>query len=506
MVKLIELETQQFPAKNQTDLSLVHKSLSEIQAKTEPFDFLLVDLSNSNLDKSSLLDWTPTRKILYIHGSDEDRLFFNQLGHFDLSQQFQQLSAEDFLDFIAKAFFQGQKAGEINPSEFALIPSSFPAFLERNGRYEMIFHGNFGDKFTEALYWSNHIERYWGKSFALPISGLEAGITYEFYADIEVAGNAQYELIFSFFGADESFQERKFTTNEFTLVVPETTFKDALQLSLHLKGEGTVRLGKINFRKSRYGFGTFLPGDSRKLLANGEEILSHFVPGKDNRYLVVSFTGYLNQLPKYEYLSLTRFDFPCLFFQDARTRGGVFQLGKQLNKEYVEAIEARIQEVLDKLGLKRENLIVNGYSMGSFPSLYYGAKFGAGHIIASKPLISLGTMSADKDLIWSMDGWFLSARHYLMEGARKEDTPILDNLLIERLKESDLSKSKFHLFTMNQDEYDGRSLPMLLELINKSGAKLQHVASDGKHADKIPEMQGFIINVLRILKEENHES
>ena len=81
---------------------------------------------------------------------------------------------------------------------------------------------------------------------------------------------------------------------------------------------------------------------------------------------------------------------PFLLFSDPRLEGGAFYLGSD---ELEGKLKATIQYYLDYLGLTSKELILSGLSMGTFPSLYYGAAFEPHAVILGKPLANLGTIA-----------------------------------------------------------------------------------------------------------------
>ncbi len=61
-------------------------------------------------------------------------------------------------------------------------------------------------------------------------------------------------------------------------------------------------------------------------------------------------------------------------------------------EELENSIKDTIQHYLDYLGFDNSQLILSGMSMGTFPSMYYGADFEPHAIIIGKPLANVGTI------------------------------------------------------------------------------------------------------------------
>jgi accessory secretory protein Asp2 len=486
-----DMHIQNFP-------NVTKATMEQLKTQAVTYNYLLVDLLQNDAD--DLIEVANPRTILFFNGESSQKETCIYWGGFDLSEQYERLPKEELIAFIEKYFFLGQVGRGIIPNELAKIPPTLPVKTTRNGRYEVIFEGDFGQDYTESIYWGAHSDPYWFTYNQWAAQGFEPGESYDVYLEIQKEGTVEFELMITFFQDETSFKNFRMTTTQSNVHFPKEFNKGFPQVSLYIKGQGKLVLEKIKFRKSRNGFGTFLPGDERIELPNGEEILSYYIPGKDKRRLLVSFSGYLNGIPKFEFMNLSKFEFPLLLFQDGRASGGVFQLGRNFNPEYEATIEDIIEEKLTDLGLQKSDLIINGYSMGTYPALYYGAKFAAKDILISKPLINIGTMTGNRAIFSNETNWFLTARYYLAGRILDKDTPKLNAHLWRRLVKSKLNQTNFHFFTMNQDEYDGSSLPMLLESLKEKQALIYRVENEGTHTQKIPEMITFIEEKLQLIK------
>ena len=58
-----------------------------------------------------------------------------------------------------------------------------------------------------------------------------------------------------------------------------------------------------------------------------------------------------------------------------------------------------IQNALDFLGFKHDELILSGLSMGSFGALYYAAQLEPAAVVVGKPLLNIGTIADNMKLL-----------------------------------------------------------------------------------------------------------
>jgi accessory secretory protein Asp2 len=154
-----------------------------------------------------------------------------------------------------------------------------------------------------------------------------------------------------------------------------------------------------------------------------------------------------------------------------------------------------------KIGSK--DVILGGYSMGSYPAMYYAADIQPGAVIAAKPIVNLGSFSEKMDFPHHFNtDWPLDMRHYLVGRMDKADTEPLNNKFWKRFKQADWSKIDVSLFTLDMDEYDGESLPQLLAAFRDERAKVAHYYEHGYHIDKTDEMISWVEGRIKALKAE----
>lgn len=263
------------------------------------------------------------------------------------------------------------------------------------------------------------------------------------------------------------------------------------QILIFAKGTGKLDLHVLHQRRSRHGLGTLLPGDERQMTHDQEEVLSYFNPGDRQAPLIVNFSGIRLHVDGFEMRGpLNELGTPYLLFSDVRMQGGAFHIGSET---YEQKIVEIIKKAMKTLDLKPEDVILTGYSMGSFPAMYYAADIKPHALVVAKPLISLGTLTGNAEFPREVNqDWTLDVRRFLAGRMHPDDTDMLDNTLWQHIENVDWSKITVALFTLKQDEYDGQSLPKLLSFFEANKTPLIHVQEEGTHTAKIPEMIAFI--------------
>lgn len=473
-------------------------SLNEYLEKEPKAEKLILDCrSLSFLELKKLVETVRTRFIIYAHASQEQEEILAAAGHFDMTEPFDE--AEDFcaeLEFMlddwdySQGFFAFDEAMKIAPELM-----NFADYVERHGRYEVELSGDFP---ADTLAMSSQLARNWMGLTAAYRRIHKAG-KFLLSFDCETSGSLEVKQVIS-----QSDRTGKVLARTEIKAGADTVFehiKDAqLSVQLYLSGKGRARLGKTWIYKYKHGMGHFVLGDERRTVtATGEHVHSYYIPGKLKGKLIVGFSGALNEIPHYERQSMASLGFPVLLFLDLRERSGAFMLGRELNPAYEELVQAIIEEKLAENVLSHRDLIVTGWSMGSFPSLYYGLKMEAGDIIPAKVVANLGNVTADEFIIYRNDGSMLSARPYLTGRSSHDDSWRLNQLLPELAKASDLSETCIHGFFMSNDELDqAQAFVKSLEPELKS---LEIQEFPGFHGEGRLEMGQFIVQKLEEIKE-----
>jgi len=140
--------------------------------------------------------------------------------------------------------------------------------------------------------------------------------------------------------------------------------------------------------------------------------------------------------------------------------------------------------------------------MGSYPAMYYAGDIKPGALVLAKPIINLGTLTADAEFAHQYNqDWTLDVRRHLTGYVRPNDTETLNQKLWRHISTVDWSTTTVALLTMAQDNYDGDSLPELLDYLDTHHALLTHQVEAGYHNEKIDEMVDFMMTQLTQLRD-----
>lgn len=394
---------------------------------------------------------------------------------------------------IQDYFFFGQRGMHTGMKEtFVQIPGSFRGTTYRDGRFSATFDGYFGEKMTAIGMWGdNNAHKLEGlvKAYLDFWPGAMAKMFVEGHADPSVEWEVRVQFL-----VDNELEEHiipgigsVFDPIEFR--VPKRY--QSAQAFLYAKGQGKLTVERLIARRSRSTYGTLLIGDKRQVTSDGQEVLSYYNPGTRLAPLVVSFAGSRLYYDGFELMNTFGYlRVPYILFTDSRTQGGAFHVG---TPEYEALVLNAIHEAMADVGVDNQGLILHGFSLGSYPALYYAADLNPRATIVSKPIINLGTFSADVNFPHAgATDWPLDMRRFMMGRMDPADTDRFNNKLWDHLKKGDWPNILVYLFTLQEDEYDGVSLPELWDRLRSMGAHIEHHYEHGKHIEKIGAMLRFI--------------
>ncbi|MDR0299589.1 MAG: hypothetical protein LBI13_05850 [Streptococcaceae bacterium] len=463
--------------------------LDDYLAERPVANYLLVDCQDIEvIDLKRLIDSVRSRYILYRGATKEQKQLLDEFGHFDISKiwEFKKLAQE--LDFMLDDLVQTQ-GFSATPDEAARLSDNFQGRIERHGRYEMLIEGDFPEE--TVVFDLQRLVKNWSRNvYVIPFRRFyNAPGRHKLIFDYQTKGDIKVTyLIFTLDHQGNLLKTDRITEKEYLF---EAAVNVDFQGQVLIQGKGTATLGKVWTYKDKQGLGWFQAGDRRDITSEGEAVHSLYLPGKKKEKLIVGFSGNLSELPHYERQSMANYGFPVLLFCDLRARGGAFHIGK---KTYEETLTALIDEKLTELGLHHQDLILIGWSMGSFPAMYYGLKMQVGEVIAAKPLLHLGQVTDKVEVAFRSEPSMIEARHYLTGNYRAEDTAKLDAIIEEALASSDPSQTNFHVFMMKNDELD--HCEQLFENLKAHAKSVSIRKEAGFHSEKIPQMSRWIDEVL----------
>ncbi|MDR2660916.1 MAG: accessory Sec system protein Asp2 [Lactobacillaceae bacterium] len=463
------------------------------------FHYIWISNDIIDIDLADVIATLPAYKIIYTgKPTSKAQVVLDKRRAFDFSDSSE---ASQVINRIHNDLYFSQFGFKARFDEDGfLIDKNLQAKVQRNGRFSTVITGDFGDQFVQV----GVQRRYFGDIAA---NSSYIWMEYESQGDIEVRLDIDFYNNQNATGIVKTIsipQSNLRKLNEFT---PFGISYSDYQLTYYLKGKGSFEFKNIHIRRSRHGLGMLLAGGEWTNVDGVNEMLSYFNPGVKKGPLVVSFAGSRLYTDKYELMSTYEsMGVPHLLFTDARTQGGAFTIG---TPEYEDAVTNRIKQALDELEIDGSQLIMVGYSLGSYPALFYTGKLAElglqpAVVFAAKPIIQLGTFTADKNVGAAIQ-WNYDIRRLFTGRMDASDTQRLNNRLWETLEKADWSKTETYLFTMDRDEYDGVSLPILQEFFKKHNAKVIWEEEKGFHIEKISEMFKFIMDNLKRIVEEKQQ-
>lgn len=191
---------------------------------------------------------------------------------------------------------------------------------------------------------------------------------------------------------------------------------------------------------------------------------------------------------------------PSLLFTDMRLNVGEFydDASQSLGKKIKEVIN----ESLKKLGFTKDQLLMNGISMGTYPALKYGAQLQAHAIVVAKLITNLGYVATRQrlerpdefDTIFDIDNQFINS---LNEKQLKE----LDRNFWLQFEKNDLSQTKLFIGYMENDDYDNQAVKKLKQSKAIQSAKqIIYKGYPGRHNDNPAVINWFIERVHQIMR------
>ncbi|MCK8617222.1 accessory Sec system protein Asp2 [Fructobacillus sp. M158] len=451
-------------------------------------DYVL--LTDEGLDSALLArqirEW-PAYSVLYTGAfgsfSPAIQAALTDRGAFHLPEK----EAKEVAALIATDFYRGQVGFATRFSEEQFEPEDNYAWRwQRAGRFQTTVSGDFGDTYQQI-----------GTLKTFP-GDFQSGQENLLYLDYEASENVDVALSFVFFqnGGLQSLKlfENPDATNLPTVRAPKR-YQD-YQIIVLAKGAGELTLKNLHQRKSRHGYGYFLPGGERLLTMAGEELHAYFNPGQKKGPLVVCFAGTRLHVEGFEMMGpLNESGLPYLLFTDTRAQGGAFMVGQA---DFENLVMARIREAQTVLGLSENQVIFTGYSMGSYPAVYYGAQMQAEHFVLAKPIVHLGQFTANGTFAHQGKNrdWPLDVRMVLTGRLDQADTPLLDKKLWQVTDQADWQNVFVNLFSMRRDDYDPTASADLTDYLKRHGAQVRSQEEDGFHEEKIDQMVAFLTKAI----------
>ena len=379
---------------------------------------------------------------------------------------------QQLLNDLSTSLFGGGYGDKLFPYSIQVNPS-FEGAISYQGFEHVTLEGNFGDDFQQLAYWSYNVLV--GKN--LPI---------ELWLEYEKQGDCEFRLVIRKIwdgSVDDFFEEEVYSEADLAkaIILDSKNANYFLFVSIEGRGNGKLQLGNLHKRWSRKQFGKFVLGGNIIHDSKHDEINYFFHPGDFKPPLAVYFAGFRPAEGFEGYWMMKNLGCPFLLFSDPRLQGGAFYLGSD---ELENKVKQTIQYYLDYLGLTSKDLILSGLSMGTFPSLYYGASFEPHAIIVGKPLANIGTIARRGRLEAPgvFDTSFDILRHQT-GGISSQHMLQLDQRFWKVFKQADFSMTTFGLSYMKDEDMDSQAYEQLVSHLCNTGAKILSRGTVGRHND-----------------------
>lgn len=460
------------------------------QAKLRNFNAVLVD------SQESLLMLMDLRKSLvpYTIFYDADLLIEDhRVGRFlkeicaipaDFSDK------QDLLDTLSKALFAGQYGDKLFPYQIQVHPR-FEGKVIYNGFESISLDGNYGDSFKPILNWSFNIR-------------VAEDFPVELWLEFEKAQTCQCRLVLRI------IPEGSVSEIVRTIVVSEEEMRKGaivldqgrtyiLSATLEAKGNGALRVGNFHQRWTRFQFGKFVLGGGILHDSKRQEINYFFYPGDFKPPLSVYFSGF-RPAEGFEGFGMMRaMETPFLLFSDPRLEGGAFYMGTE---ELENSIKDTIQHYLDYLGFDSDQFILSGMSMGTFPSMYYGADFEPHAIIMSKPLANVGTIGNRARLLApEVFPTGIDVLHLQTGRLDNEGVEALNQKFWDKFEKADFSNTTFGVSYMKDEDMDPTAFEDITKVLYSSGARILSKGTSGRHNDDHSTATAWFLNFYRMILE-----
>lgn len=396
----------------------------------------------------------------------------------------------DCLDKLWSLAYTGQYGDHIAPRT-AIVNQSFEGDYYYEGKHKLVLTGDFGDDFQPIVSWNMYlyndrdkVNQFWAEYTTT--GNVEVSYTLRLY---ETADMTHLKAIYVLEG--ERLKE--------PFNIPHKDYDAFILVSAKAKGKGTLNVGNLHKRWMRNEFGHFILGGQRFSDELREEFIHYFDPGDLKPPLNVYFSGYRTAEGFEGFYMMRRLKAPFLLFGDTRLEGGGFYLGSDT---YENQIKKVIQDALNWLGFKDDELILSGLSMGSFGALYYGAQLNPSAVVVGKPLVNVGDIAEGMRLIRPED--FGTSLDVLLRNENALDPNAikrLNNKFWNTLNQSELSNTIFAVSYMENDDYDLYAFKNLLPVLSRQHARVMSRSIPGRHNDDTPTIASWFTNFYHMILE-----
>lgn len=481
-----EVSWTSMPLDSLSDLEELKKLVEE----EEQFDFVFVQVPYSEMLMQAF------RLVSQPYNTYVDQRFWNSFFEAEevvrtrFIRCFSYDSEEDCIKRLMALAFSKQYGDRIHPIHCKVNPL-FKGETYYEGRHQLVLKGNFGETYTPILSWNMYLyyDRYKVNEIWLEYTSsphVEVSYTLRLYENLNMDN-----LIREFVLEGERLIE--------PFAIPSMDKDAYIFVTAKAKGEGTLKVGNIHKRWSRMEHGQFILGGQRWSSEDRGEFIHFFHPGDLKPPLNVYFSGYRTAEGFEGYYMMEKFKAPFLLISDLRLEGGGFYLG---NDAFENQIKKVIQDTLEWLGFKEDEMIMSGLSMGSFGALYYGAQLNPAAIVVGKPLVNIGGIAENMRLMRPED--FGTALDILLTNERGLDGDAIERLnqkFWTTLNQNQIDQTLFAISYMEHDDYDLYAFQNLLSVLSRQGARVMSRSAPGRHNDNTPTITSWFSHFYFMIME-----
>lgn len=387
-----------------------------------------------------------------------------------------------FFSFMQQTMFSGQYGAKLKIPDIDIAPT-YAGKFSYDGHVAVQFDGDFGEEFTPLYTYRYNLAHFdmalelwqeWEASencdIAIEITRFYTGSLHDIKSIDLISGSSMFTPYILKSEEDEGYYS----------------------VSIFAKGQGTLRFGPLHWRYSRQSLGQLSLGGDRIVDEKGQELIIYFNPGDMKPPLNIYFSGY-RQAEGFEgFVMMKAMTAPFILVADPRIEGGSFYTGTDdLEKKLVKSI----QKSIDYLGFSQSDVILSGFSMGSFGALYYAASILPYAVIVGKPFASLGNTALGLKLTRPNEFETIGdVVKNLIGGTTLDDVEALSQKFWKQFKSADFSNTLFALGYMKNDDYDGTAAYELVDYLSAEGVHVYTKGYQGRHNDNGPVLVRWFLN------------
>ena len=239
-----------------------------------------------------------------------------------------------------------------------------------------------------------------------------------------------------------------------------------------------------------------------RVFRSGDLELRYLLEGSHERrnVLVVAFSAAHepSEPPRYYTIKALR-ALPCprLFVLDDHGPSGPparpsWYLGANRRSDVAAAVVELMVAITEELEVAPDHVLTCGASKGGWASLYFGARFAAGHVVAGEPQVLLGRHLLGDDT--------RDIALHVAGGDSPEDGQYLDALLFDAFRNA-TNPPRVHLYCGRGSPYYAEHVLPLCRFLDEIG--VAHELELGEYSDHVPELgmhfPGYLVSRLTAL-------